>query len=225
MSQIIIAEAISRIRGQVKAEVQDSFVTDRYIYSLIEKFAQVLMRRQDSLNKLMKFNSVWKALPYVEMIDVDKVEAGCSGITSGCKIKRTKLKLPSMIEGYWGPLIRTVTSIDGSQELQATYPGTYTSMTKTTSFKYNRQKYFWWLDGYIYSPNIEWDAIKVEGVFNDDITKWNCDEKDDCIPRYNQPIYVPEAMFAEIESQIINIMMNTMQIPSEDSDNKQNINR
>jgi hypothetical protein len=38
-------------------------------------------------------------------------------------------------------------------------------------------------------------------------------------------MYIPEAMFAEIESQIINIMMNTMQIPSEDSDNKQNINR
>ena len=225
MSQIIIGEAISRIRGQVKAEVQDAFVTDRYIYSLIEKFAQVLMRRQDSLNKLMKFNSVWKALPYVELIDVDKVEAGCSGITSGCTIKRTKVRLPSMIEGYWGPLIRTVTSIDGSQELQATYPGTYTSMTRTTSFKYNKTKYFWWLDGYIYSPNIEWDAIKVEGVFNDDITKWNCDKKDDCTPRYKQPLYIPEAMFAEIESQIINVMMNTMKVPSEDSDNKQNINR
>ena len=70
-----IAEAISRIRGQVKAEVQDAYVTDRYIYSLIEKFAQVLMRRQDYANKLMKFNSVWKALPYLELIDVDKVEA------------------------------------------------------------------------------------------------------------------------------------------------------
>ena len=144
-----IAEAISRIRGQVKAEVQDAYVTDRYIFSLIEKFAQVLMRRQDYANKLMKFNSVWKALPYVELIDVDKVEAHCSGISSGCTIKRTKVRLPTMIEGYWGPLIRTVSSIDGSQELQATQPGTYTSMTKTTSFKYNTTRYFWWLDGYI----------------------------------------------------------------------------
>ena len=32
-----IAQTISRIRGQVKAEVQDAFVTDRYIYSLIDK--------------------------------------------------------------------------------------------------------------------------------------------------------------------------------------------
>jgi len=93
-----IAEVVSRIRGQVKAGVQDAFVTDRYIYSLVEKHAQFLMRRQDYANKLMKFNSVWKTLPYVEMITVDKVEAHCSRIESGCTIKRSKLKLPTMFE-------------------------------------------------------------------------------------------------------------------------------
>ena len=220
-----ISEAISRIRGQVKAEVQDAFVTDRYIYSLIEKYAQVLMRRQDYANKLMKFNSVWKTLPYIELIDVDKVEAHCAGITSGCTIKRSKKKLPSMFEGYWGPLIRTVSSIDGSKELQATQPGTFTSMTKTTTFKYNKRQYFWWLDGYIYAPNIEWDALKLEGVFDSDITNWDCDDTNNCIPRYDQEIYIPEALFAEIEAQVIQTMMNTMQVPPEDSDNKININR
>ena len=56
---VTINEVISRIRGQVKAEVQDAFVTDRYIYSLITKYAKFLMRRQDFANKLMKFNSIW----------------------------------------------------------------------------------------------------------------------------------------------------------------------
>lgn len=44
-----IADVVSRIRGQVKAEVQDAFVTDRYIYSLILKFAQLLMRDRKSV--------------------------------------------------------------------------------------------------------------------------------------------------------------------------------
>ena len=134
-----IGNVISRIRNQVKAESQDAFVTDRYIHSLIIKFGLVLMRRQDNLNRLMKFNSIWKSLPYVELIEVDKVEAHCTNITSGCTIKRTKEKLPDMLDGYWGPLIRTVSSIDSSIELQATQPGTYTSITKTTSFKYNKK--------------------------------------------------------------------------------------
>ena len=125
-----IGDVVSRVRESVKAEVQDSFVTDRYIYSLILKFAQLYMRRQDNANKLMKFNSVWQTLPFIELIEIDKVEAKCSGIQSGCTIKRTKEKLPIFMKGYWGPLIRTASSIDGSIELQPTNPGTFTSMTK-----------------------------------------------------------------------------------------------
>ena len=220
-----IGEVISRIRGQVKAEVQDAFVTDRYVYSLVTKYAQMFMRRQDYANKLMKFNAVWKSLPYVELIEVDKVEAQCTGIESGCTIKRTKEKLPDMIEGYWGPLIRTVSSIDGSIEAQGTQPGTYTSITKTTSFKYNKKKYWWYLNGYLYLPNVDWDAIKLEGVFEGDISKWTCDEDDDCVPRYLQQFFVPEFLFAEIEQQVLSVMLNMIKVPSDDSDDKKNIAR
>tara|TARA_Y100000592_G_scaffold20780_1_gene31907 strand:+ start:13282 stop:13953 length:672 start_codon:yes stop_codon:yes gene_type:complete len=220
-----IGEVVSRVRQSIKAEVQDAFMTDRYIYSLILKNAQLFMRRQDHANKLMKFNSVWQALPYIELIEVDKVEAQCSGIQSGCTIKRTKEKLPTFMEGYWGPLIRTVSSIDGSIELQPTNPGTYASMTKTTSFKYNKTKYFWWLNDYLYFPNIEWDAVKVEGIFEGDISGYNCDTEDDCTPRYMQQLFIPEFLFAEIETQVLNQLMNTLKVPSEDSDNKININR
>ena len=66
-----IGDVISRIRQITKAEVQDAFVTDRMIYSLGLKFAQLLMRRQDSTNKLKKFNSVWPSLPFDELIEVD----------------------------------------------------------------------------------------------------------------------------------------------------------
>jgi len=220
-----IGETISRLRGQLKAEVQDSFVTDRYIYSLILKYAQLYMRRQDHSNKLMKFNSVWQTLPFVELAEVDLIEANCVGIQSGCTVKKSINKLPTFMEGYWGPLIRTISSIDGSVEVQPTTPGSYVSMTKTTTFKYNKTKYYWFIDGHIYLPNVEWDAIKLEGVFEADTSSWTCDDDDDCIPRYLQTMYVPDFLFAEIEQQIISILMNTMKIPAEDADNKQNIHR
>ncbi len=220
-----IGEVISRVRNQAKAETQDAFVTDRYIYSLILKYAQLFMRRQDSANKLMKFNAIWKLLPFIELIEVDKVEAQCTGIASGCTIKRTLHRLPNMIEGYWGPLIRTVSSIDGSVELQPTQPGTYVSMTKTTSFKYNKRKYFWYLDGYLYLPNVEWDAIRLEGVFDDDISEWLCDSSDKCKARYEQELYIPDALLAEIENQVLTVMINGIRIPSDTNDDKINIHR
>ena len=63
-----IGDIISRVRGQIKAESEDAFVTDRYLYSLIKKYAQLYMRRQDNANKLMKFNSIWQTLDYVELV-------------------------------------------------------------------------------------------------------------------------------------------------------------
>jgi hypothetical protein len=220
-----IGDIVSRVRGQIKAESEDAFVTDRYLYSLIKKYAQLYMRRQDNANKLMKFNGIWQSLDYVELVDIDKIESDYIGIKSDITIKRTKLKLPAFQEGYWGPLIRTVSSIDGCTECQATAPGTYASMTKSTTFKYNTTKYFWFLNDYLYFPNIDWDAVKIEGVWENDISNFNCDPSDNCIPRYKQRMFIPEFLFAEIEQQVMQETFNTLKVPSEDSDNKQNLNR
>ena len=220
-----IADIVSRVRGQIKAESEDAFVTDRYLYSLIKKYAQVFMRRQDNANKLMKFNGVWQTLDFVELVEVDRIESGNSTLKSGCNIKRTRLKLPAFHEGYWGPLIRTVSSLDGSVECQPTSPGTYTSMTRSTSFKYNSTKYFWFLNDYLYFPNLDWDAVKIEGCWEDDVSKFNCDPSDNCVPRHKQRMFVPEFLFAEIEQKVLEETFNTLKVPSEDSDNKQNLNR
>ena len=63
-----IGEVVSRLRGQIKSEAQDAFMTDRYIYSLVLKYAQLFMRRQDSANKLKKFNSVWQSFVFLGSI-------------------------------------------------------------------------------------------------------------------------------------------------------------
>ena len=219
-----IGTVVSRIKNQVKAVRQDAFLTDRYVYSVTIKYAQVLMRRQDSQNKLMKFNSIWQTLPCVELIEVDKIEACCAGIKSGCTIKRTKDKLPPFMEGYWGPLLRTVSSIDGSFEMYPTAPGVYTSMTKTSGFKYNKQKYYWYLDGYLYFPNIDWDAVKIEAVFTEDISTLE-KNGESCTKKQLHSINVPEFLLAEIEKMAIGDFIQRLQIPTDKSDDNINLNR
>ena len=137
-----IGDTISRVRNVVKGVKEDAFLTDRFIYSLVLKYGKMLIRRQDNENKIMRFQSLFEKLPCVELIEVDKVEACCGGIRSNCTIKRTKDKLPTILEGAYGPLFRTITSIDGSIQVYKTYPSTYTNMANSTSFKYNKNKYF-----------------------------------------------------------------------------------
>ena len=217
MSRPTIGNIISRVRNQIKASKQDTFMTDRVLYSFILKHAQWLMKREDSKSRLLSFNSVIQTLEFVELIDVDKVMACCTGIKSDLQIKRTKEKMPSFMQGYWGPLIRTIASLDGSTELQPILPSTFIKMANSKNYKYNKTLYYWFLDDYIYFPNLDWDAVRIEGIFEDDIQLFTC--KDDaCILRSSQPFNIPDYLYAELESEVLKDMMNMSQFPTDSPD-------
>jgi hypothetical protein len=143
-----IGDTVSRIRNTIKGVREDAFITDRYIYSLVLKYAKLLITKPDTGTKIVKLQSLFEALPCVELTPVDKIEACCGGIQSKCIIMRTKDKLPTVLEGSYGPLFRTISSIDGSIQCFKTYPSIYTNMANTVNFKYNTNKYYWYLDGY-----------------------------------------------------------------------------
>jgi hypothetical protein len=206
----------------LKAVKEDSFLTDRQIYFLISKYGKTLIKREDNQFRLMKMSSIFKVLPYVELIDVDKVEAGCVGVYSGCYFKRSKDKLPNILDGMFGPIIRTVSSIDGDTELIRTEPGIWSSITKSSTFKYNKRIYFWYLNGYVYVPNVDWDAIRIEAIFENDVPL--CDE-DMCIPMQDQPLNIPEYLFSEVEQYVLKELTMTMQVPVDGGDDSQNILR
>ena len=214
-----IGEAISRVRNTLKAVKEDPFLTDRTIYFAIIKYGQPLLKREDNQFRLMKISSIFKVLPYIELIDVDKVEAGCVGVFSGCYFKRSKDKLPTIFDGAMGPVIRTVSSIDGSIEMFRTDPGTWVSITRSTTFKYNKRPYFWYLNGYIYCPNVDWDAIRMEAIFQDQVE--TCDS-DPCLIRQDDPLLFPEYLFSEIEQFVVKELTMAMQVPTDGPDDSQN---
>ena len=224
MAKNTINDVVSRIRAQLKAIRQDSFITDRMLYTFVLKSAKFLMKREDSKNKLMAFSGVVQIMDYVELIDVDKVEACCTGIKSNCKIKRTKDKLPVFLQGYFGPLIRTIASLDGSEELQPILPTIYSNLSKSKNFKFNKTKYYWYIDDYIYFPNLEWDAVRIEGIFEDDISAWTCAE-DSCVVRQDQTFNVPDYLLVEIEAQVFKDFTGMIQVPEDADADKQNITR
>jgi len=220
-----IGESISRVRNLVKAAKQDAFMTDRFIYSLIVKYAKLYIKRQDNLNIRLKFSSLFRSLPCVELVETNKIEACCGSLPDSCKIMKTKEKIPIPFEGSYGPFIRTVSSIDGSIEVYRTQPAAFVSMTKTTAFKYNNQKYYWYMNGYLYLPNVEWPSIMIEGIFQDDISIFTC-EDDVCSIKQNQILPIPDDLFAEVEKQVLQDLMVDLQVPVDTNiSDKQNILR
>jgi hypothetical protein len=214
-----IGEAISRVRNTLKAVKEDPFLTDRTIYFSLMKYSQTLIKREDNQFRLMKMSQIFQVLPYIELIDVDKVEAGCIGVYSECYFKRSKDKLPTILNGMFGPIIRTTSSIDGSIEMFRTDPGTWISMTKSTTFKYNKRPYFWYLNGYIYCPNIDWDAVRMEAIFENNTE--TCDT-DPCEIQQDKPLNIPEYLFSEVEQFVVKELTMAMQIPTDGPDDSQN---
>jgi hypothetical protein len=214
-----IGQAISRVRNTLKAVKEDPFLTDRTIYFSLLKYAQTLIKREDNQFRLMKMSQIFKVLPYIELIDVDKVEAGCIGVYSECYFKRSKEKLPTILNGMFGPIIRTVSSIDSSIEMFRTDPGTWISITKSTTFKYNKRPYFWYLNGYLYCPNIDWDAIRVEAIFEGQLDTCSIEP---CLIRQDDPFVLPEYLFSEVEQFVIKELTMAMQVPTDGPDDSQN---
>jgi hypothetical protein len=217
-----IGQTISRVRNDLKAVRDDSFVTDRYIYSVILKYAKAAIRRQDNESKILRYTSIFRTLPCIELVEVNKVEACCSDIKSDCTIMRSKEKLPPMIEGSHGPIFGEVTSIDGMERFNETSRATFVSMTKVTTFKYNKNKYYWFMDGHLYFPNIEWEAVSARIIPEGDISYMTCDEDDKCKPMQERETHVPDYLFAEIETQVLNELTIGLKIPSDGPDDKQN---
>jgi len=221
-----IGDATSRIRGVLKAVKEDPFLTDRFLYSLIQKYGKAVIRRQDNEGKLKSFTSLFETIPCVELIEVDKVEACCIGVRTGCTFRRSKDKLPAIVEGSSGPIIRAVTTLDQSQRLNETYPSTYANMTKSTNFKYNKHKYFWYIDGYLYIPDVEWDAVRLVALFDEDISDLLCaNDPEDCIVEQERTLNIPEYLMAEIEAMVKEELVPTMQIPPDGADDAQNVLR
>jgi hypothetical protein len=76
----------------------------------------------------------------------------------------------------------------------------------------------------LYFPNLDWDAVRIEGIFEEDISIFTC-AADSCVQKTDQTFNVPDYLFGEIESNVFKDLIGMMQIPSDSSQDKQNVLR
>ncbi len=225
MSNTRIGDVTSRIRTSVKAVRQDSFMTDQYIYSLFLKYAATVVKRADERGRLLPFASIFETLDYVKLVECDWIEAGCSGVQSYKTFRKTASAMPMFTEGAKGPIVRSITSLDGSVPFQLINLDEYILTSRQPNFRYNTTKYCWYLNDLIYFPNVDYSAIRIEGMFQEDISQFKCCYDTKCKPRQEQSLNIPDHMLAEIESAILKELNGEMAIPSDSQHDALNINR
>ena len=218
-----IGELISQIRNQTKTVSQDNlYVSDRMVFSLIKKHASLFLYREDANMKLTGMRFLYTTL-YMELIEVDKVEANCMGLRSSCTIKRTKNKLPVAMKGYTTPLFGEVSSVDQSQFLQMTTAAAYVRKMNASDARYNKTLYFWYMNGYLYFANIEWDAIRIEMILEEDVDE--CGLPDECTDAQLSDIFIPAHLMSTIANEVVRDLGVLFQIPPDTVNDKKSPSR
>jgi hypothetical protein len=187
---MLIGEIISRIRTTNKLVGADTRISDRYIYNQLLTKRDHFIKLEDDKKKLLNSTQIFKPLHQVDLIDVNKVEV--SDLDLGEVIKRTKLKLPKIVMAGFGPVIRRVSSLDGSQLLTETKETTYSRKVNLDTAKYDRTLYYYLKDGYMYLPNIPWESISIDAYFEDPFeidALNNCE--DNCSPMQDREFLIP----------------------------------
>lgn len=215
--QQTIRQYISEIRGTLKLSNPDNKLSDRHIYLQMVKMRSLLLKQSNQW--LMGVTEVFQPMPYVELKEVDTVEA--CGIETSCKIKRSVKPLPEILEDYRGPIIKRITSLDGYQKLTYITPNGYIRKLNKSTAKYDKTLYFWIKNNYIYFPNVEWDAVSLEAYLTNDYVDTECDEIDYCKDAQDHLFRLPDALAAPLVSMVVERITKTyLQIPTDTSANK-----
>lgn len=225
---LTLREVISQIKTTNKFINADSRITNKFIYSLLKKHRDYLVKQLDGRYQLMKLRYLFQTLDCVELIPTPTIHE-CCGVKSPWTIYRTKEKLPDLVNASIGPVFGRVTNIDGTEEISEITPGEWNRKVIDTNFKYNNYKYYFYNEGYLYFPNLEWKKVLIEGYFDDDVDHHNClcgERKEHCVSMLDKQFRIPRHILAVcIENVNKELFSYYQRIPLEDEDINKNVNR
>ncbi len=224
-----IAESISRVRNTMKLVNDDAFITDRYIYSLIMKYGNTLIYRDGQRLNIYNNPSSFSEIPCFKLKEVDRIEGCCIDFNTGCKIMRSVEKLPEIRNVNGGPIIKYVTTLDGSETFHKTTMDIYYQMSKSSTFKYNKKKYYWISNGYLYVPDVDFESVRVSAMFSGDISAYTCGPAcgvtDKCSYAQEAEISIPDHLLSEAEQLALQEMLTGAKITPDVQDDNQHIMR
>ncbi len=176
-----IGENLQRVQSLYSSGVQsdDSRLSSRHIYNkLLSVRAKLITQKINKKQQISQWN--YQPLRCVELIEVPIHECPCLP-PIGCKILRTKYKLPKPLNSLTSHMLKSVTSIDG----QIVF-GEISWIEKKYSKgnKYTSQKPDYFIrDGYLFitvknesSPML----LYIEGLFEDPIEVYEFTSFCDC---------------------------------------------
>lgn len=205
-----IRQAISNVKSILKKINADNRLTNKEVYTVLHKHAIWITYRQSESLKLGRENRIYQAYKCAQVIDVAKIDPCCK-ITTRCKIKRTKDRIPKIYEDSLGIIIKAVSSIDGSTELNHSTILSYPTK-KNSPWLPKTEKFYFFEDGYLYGDLPK--SINILAAFMEQVDCTGCKRFLD------KEWMVSQKTEAEIIDFTIKELAMQLQIPSQEKIDK-----
>jgi len=213
--------AIDTLRQMLKEKNADSNYTNQFLYNILQTHARWLIKREISSGRIYKNNSLFQTLGCQEVIESSTID-NCCPVKTDCKIYRSKKRLPEMWIDNDGPVIKTITSVDGTTEFFVTSAKSWQNKRKDPYQRMQDLKYAFFADGYLWFPEHDPKRININGFYTDDIADKNeCDgEAKPCIRYLDTAFGVPDWVESEMFSKALQQIFPTLQIQEQNQVDK-----
>ena len=212
-------EFISELLSDIKNTGQDRRVSKRQVWYKIYDAANLILDRELTDKKLWRQTNLWTPI-CVEMEEIPAILCTCVQVDNGCTIYRSKNKLPKLFSSRFGYAIFSVTSIDvrTNNQIIITTPETAKNSAKVKGVS---DKYGFIVDDYLYLLNAKFKALTVYGLFEDDVTAWQCNSQADVASCWmNQKVFFPERLYDNVKRMALELLFKVIQVPQPNNNDK-----
>jgi hypothetical protein len=160
---------VSQVRSSHRLLSSDGQINDRTILSMLRLSAQLLVKRELSLRKLMATDSIYTTIPCMKMKDVPITD--CCEYTDDIKISRSIDKIPTIGESIYQYAIMGVYSLDAlggkAKKLKEVSLNRYINLLKLDIKK--NEDYYFITNGYLYITRSGVKNIRMVAYFPYDV--------------------------------------------------------
>jgi len=213
-------QLIESLRDKLRERNADSNYTNQFLYQSLMEHAKWLIKREISSGRIYRNTFFFQLLKCQNVIEVSTVDP-CCPVKTKCKIYRTECKIPDVWIDNNGPVVKTVTSVDGSTEFWITTPTTWQNKKNDPYQKKSDQMYTFFSDGYFWFPEHNPHKVNLLGFWVDDISDKNGCSTSDCVTFLDTPFYIPDWVEGEMMAKALEMLAGvTKRLPEDEQIDK-----
>jgi len=214
-------QVIDSLRNKLRERNADSNYTNKFLYQTLLEQAKWLIKREINKGTIYKSVSHFQTLLCQDVIETSIVDP-CCPIKTNCKIYRLKCKIPDFWTDEDGPIIKSITSVDGSTAWDITTPTTWQSIRLDPYQKKSKQMYTFYSDGYFWFPEHNPHKVNILGFWTDDVSDRNgCAENPPCVRYLDTNFQLPDWLEAEMMAKAVELLAGvSKRLPEDEEINK-----